>query len=185
MLARLLGKRQEFVCPELMEKSQVIKGARTVIFDRDGTINIDKGYVHKIEEFEFTIEFLRIIEILENFEGNICIITNQGGVRLGKYLQSESRQFTEHTVTKLNELGIRINLVAVCYHHSSDNCKYRKPAPGMFGVIEEIIRADKKSFLYIGNDHTDEIAAKDNGISYLDVYCENLDGKILEWINKA
>ena len=185
MLAQLLRSKQESACPDLMEKFQVIEGAKTLIFDRDGTINIDTGYTHKINEFEFTIEFLQIIKILENFEGNICIITNQGGVRLGKYLQSESREFTEHTVTQLNELGITISLVAACYHHNSDNCNYRKPAPGMLKTIEDIIGADKKSFLYIGNDHIDEIAAEDHGISYLDIKCENLGSKIVEWIDKS
>ena len=26
---------------------------KAAFFDRDGTINIDKGYVHRIEDFEF------------------------------------------------------------------------------------------------------------------------------------
>lgn len=171
------------VCPELLLNSRIIPGARTLVFDRDGTINADKGYVHQISEFEFTLEFSRIIETLGEFKGNICVITNQGGASIGKYRKSDSRLFTEHLISVAKIYGITINLVVTCYHHNVDNCEYRKPAPGMLSKIESLIQSDSSMYLYVGNDKKDAEAAKARHITYLDIKSENFVEKFKDWLS--
>ena len=173
------------VCPELLLNSRIIPGARTLVFDRDGTINIDRGYVHQISEFEFTLEFSRILKPLSEFKGNICVITNQGGVSIGKYLRSDSRLFTNHLISVAKMHGITINLVVTCYHHNVDNCEYRKPASGMLRKIESITQTDTSKYLYIGNEQKDADVAKVRRIPYLDIKSENFVREFEDWLRSA
>jgi len=156
-------------CPNILRNADIVSGAKTIVFDRDGTINVDKGYVHQISDFRLTDQFLDVLNSLNKFEGNICIMTNQGGVALGKYLESDSHLFTEYLISTLKRYGVNINLVISCYHHDEDDCEYRKPASAMLREIESIVQSDTTSYLYIGNDQKDAQVAKDRNIRYLDV----------------
>lgn len=178
-----VNNQSVFTCPSLILNSDIIRGARTLVFDRDGTINIDNGYVHQVSDFEFMPEFLNVLEILGQFNGNICIITNQGGVSIGKYLESESRKFTDFLISTVEDFGVKINLVATCYHHNLDNCEYRKPASGMLREIQRFVKSDFKEYLYIGNDWKDLEVARDCNVAYLDIKSENFDRKLHDWIN--
>jgi D-glycero-D-manno-heptose 1,7-bisphosphate phosphatase len=170
-------------CPAMFYNSKLVLGARTLVFDRDGTINIDNGYVHQITDFEFTLNFSPILEILAKFQGNICIITNQGGASIGKYNESDSRKFTEYLISRLKEHGITINLVVTCYHHNKDHCKYRKPETGMLEKIESIVNAHTKMYLYVGNDEKDAKVAMNRHVRYLDINSENFLEKFKDWID--
>lgn len=175
----------DWICPEIEIYREIVRAAKTLIFDRDGTINVDKGYVHKISEFEFTQQFVRIIPILQSFNGNLCIITNQGGVRLGKYLKHESQEFTRYLISKVREKGVHVNLVATCYHHNSDKCNSRKPSSGMLQELEKRIGANVRSYLYLGNDKNDSEAARNRNISYLDINSSELEVAMIEWVNNS
>jgi D-glycero-D-manno-heptose 1,7-bisphosphate phosphatase len=172
-----------FTCPSLILNSDIIPGAKTLVFDRDGTINIDTGYVHEVSDFAFMPEFLSVLEILAQFNGNICIVTNQGGASIGKYLESESRKFTDHLISSVQDFGVKIKLVATCYHHNLDKCEYRKPAPGMLREIQRIVKSDLTEYLYIGNDWKDLEVARDCNVGYLDIKSDNFERKLLDWIN--
>jgi D-glycero-D-manno-heptose 1,7-bisphosphate phosphatase len=176
---------RESDCPNLIENSKVIKGVKTLVFDRDGTINIDTGYVHKISEFEFTSEFLQLVPILQKFKGNICITTNQGGVGIGKYSQAESLMFTKYLILAARSHGIDFNLVVSCFHHDLDFCDFRKPSSGMLRLLEYMIKSEPRNYLLIGNDQKDEDVAKDRQVSYVDITSENLESTLAEWINAS
>jgi D-glycero-D-manno-heptose 1,7-bisphosphate phosphatase len=176
---------KELVCPDLLFNHQLVKGAKTLIFDRDGTINVDPGYVYRISDFEFTGQFLRIVHVLKEFKGNLCVITNQGGVRLGKYLQSDSQGFTEYLISATDEIGVFINLVLSCYHHNLDNCNFRKPAPGMLKVIEDMTQSGARNYLFVGNDQKDAEAAAAYNFSYLDINSTNLEAILSAWVSKS
>jgi len=172
---------ENLACPELLMNSAIVRGAKTLIFDRDGTINVDNGYVYMMTEFEFTQQFVLLIPILEKFQGNICIITNQGGVRLGKYSKNESQEFTRYVISKAKEKGIIVNLVATCYHHNLDSCESRKPASGMLQKIEEMTASKRDRYLYIGNEKKDEEVARNRNINYLDINSKRLEAFLVGW----
>lgn len=171
-------------CPEIIWNLKIVPGAPTIILDRDGTINVDKGYVHQIADFEFTDQFTKILETLRQFKGNICVITNQGGASIGKYLEIDSRKFSEHLITAAEAQGIAINLVVTCFHHNKDHCEYRKPSPGMLKTVENLVKSDSRMFLYIGNDKKDAEVAKARNVAYLDVNSENFGSDFDDWINR-
>ena len=58
---------------------------KALFLDRDGVINIDRGYVHKIEDFDFIPEVFDICRTAQKQGYKIFVVTNQGGIARGYY----------------------------------------------------------------------------------------------------
>ena len=64
---------------------------KAVILDRDGVLNKDPGYVHKIEDFELYPDVMAALKLLKGF--NLFIITNQSGIGRGFYTEEDFHKF--------------------------------------------------------------------------------------------
>ncbi|MBO6308767.1 MAG: HAD-IIIA family hydrolase, partial [Oribacterium sp.] len=58
---------------------------KAVFLDRDGTINIDKDYLYRIQDFEFIPRATEGLKILQDAGYKLFIITNQSGIARGYY----------------------------------------------------------------------------------------------------
>ena len=58
---------------------------KAVFLDRDGVINVDHGYVHKIEEFDFMPEIFELCQHAKRLGYKLIIATNQSGIGRGYY----------------------------------------------------------------------------------------------------
>ena len=101
---------------------------KAIFLDRDGVINKDHRYVHKIKDFEI---FDGVIDSLKKLQSNgfkLVIITNQGGIGRGYYTQEDFLNLNQHMLDLFERHGIKIEEVYFCPHHPDDNCDCRKPA---------------------------------------------------------
>ena len=57
--------------------------------DRDGTLKVDKGYVHKIEQFEWIDTAKEAIKYLNDKKYLVFVITNQSGIGRGYYKEED------------------------------------------------------------------------------------------------
>ena len=62
-------------------------GNKAIFLDRDGTINIDKGYMYKIEDFEFLDKAIEGLKILSDLGYILIVVTNQSGIARGYYTE--------------------------------------------------------------------------------------------------
>lgn len=53
---------------------------KAVFLDRDGTINVEKHYLHKIENFEFLPVVIDGLKLLQDAGYILVIVTNQSGI---------------------------------------------------------------------------------------------------------
>lgn len=117
---------------------------RAVFLDRDGTINVERHYLHRIEEFEFISGAVRGLKKLQGAGYLLIIITNQSGIARGYYAEEDLWRLNDWMKAVLQAKGIRINGVYYCPHHPSATdgkygviCNCRKPSLGLY---EQAIR---------------------------------------------
>lgn len=136
--------------------------AKAVFMDRDGVINQEKGYVHKIEDFHFfPYTFSALKGIPQEYKK--MIITNQSGISRGMYSQTEFEKLNSWVLSRLKEQGIEIDKVYFCPHHPDENCSCRKPKTGLIRQAQKEFNLDLKKSWLIGDKTSDILAGKNAG----------------------
>lgn len=80
---------------------------RAVFLDRDGTINVDRGYVYRIDQFKFIPGAVEAMRRLTENQIAIYIVTNQAGIGLGLYTEEDFWGLTRHMLGTLAQNGVR------------------------------------------------------------------------------
>ena len=111
---------------------------RAVFLDRDGTINVEKNYLHKIEDFEFLHGAPEAIKALKDAGFLVIVVSNQSGIGRGYFDERAVESLHKHIQTKLTDYGTSIDAFYYCPHHPDEGldayktvCDCRKGAPGM------------------------------------------------------
>ena len=108
---------------------------KVVFLDRDGTINVDHGYVYHVDDWELTDDAAEAIAMLQSAGFRLAVVTNQSGIASGKYSKSDVDRLHDHMLGELALAGATIDAIAVCPHASDDDCDCRKPKTGMAAQI--------------------------------------------------
>ena len=114
------------------------KSKPAVFFDRDGVINVDNGYVHTEEDFQWIPGSRDAVKWVNDLGYYVFIITNQAGIGRGYYSERQFHQFRDWLDSRFIESGAHIDATYYCPHHPSEakghyrkQCSCRKPAAGM------------------------------------------------------
>jgi len=140
--------------------------------DRDGVLNVDHGYVHKIENITWVKGAKDAVKALNDQGYYVFVVTNQAGVARGYYTTEDVETLHRHMSDELRQVGAHIDAYEYCPHHPDGvvdafrtHSRRRKPEPGM---IEDLLLSwpieRDKSFL-IGDRETDLQAAKAAGVT--------------------
>lgn len=125
---------------------------RAVFLDRDGTINVEKSYLHKIEDFEFIPGAPEAIKRLKDAGFLVIVVSNQSGVARGYFEEDAVHRLHEHLQNELKSYGTVIDAFYFCPHHPVQGlgtykvaCECRKGAPGMLlkAAVEHGIDLEK------------------------------------------
>ena len=118
---------------------QVTMGSKAVFLDRDGTINIEKGYLYKIADFEFIPGAKEALALLANAGYRLVIVTNQSGVARGYYTEDDVRTLHDWLQETLAREGAGIAGIYYCPHLPDApveayrrECGCRKPGLDLF-----------------------------------------------------
>ncbi len=137
---------------------------KAVFLDRDGVINKEKHYLHKIEDFEFVDGVFKACEHFQKKGYDIVIITNQSGIGRGYYTEEDYQRLTEWMLEQFANNGINIVAVFQCPHTPESNCTCRKPKPGMFLQAIEKFNIEPLQSWVIGDRERDLQAGVAAGI---------------------
>ncbi len=143
-------------------KESTEKRERFVVLDRDGVLNKDPGYVHKLEDFELypnVIEGLNLLK--DNFK--FIIITNQSGIGRGYYTEEQMHEFNNKLIKELNKQGIKIEKIYFCPHTPEQNCDCRKPSIKFIEQAKEEFDINLKESFVIGDHGFDIQMGKKTG----------------------
>jgi len=142
-------------------------------FDRDGVINHDFGYTHKIENFKFKRGVLKALRFLSKKNYYIFIVTNQAGIAKGKFKEKDFINLHSKLKTLLSDKKIYIDQVEYCPHHPKakikkfrKKCSCRKPGNLMIRKIMKNWHINVKKSFMIGDQIKDKLAAEKSGIKF-------------------
>ena len=106
--------------------------------DRDGVINLDRGYVFRAEDFEFVTGVFEGAAALQRLGFALVVITNQSGIGRGLYSEGDLLALNRWMSEQFEQRSVHIDGVFYCPHHPTEafgryrcECDCRKPAPGM------------------------------------------------------
>ena len=152
---------------ELME----VRRRPAAFLDRDGVINIDHGYTHRIEDLVFVDGAATAIRALNAAGYYTIVVSNQAGIARGYYNETQARAFNDRMRAGLMADGARLDAVYFCPHHPlgtveryAIDCACRKPAAGLLEHAARDWPIDAGRSFLIGDKATDIEAASRFGI---------------------
>ncbi len=135
---------------------------RAVFLDRDGTINVEKQYLHRAEEFVFISGAPQAIRLLKEAGFLVIIVTNQSGVGRGYYDEAAVHRLHRYMDGELARHGAAVDGYYLCPHHPLHGvgdyrreCCCRKPLPGMLLEAAQDFAIDLASSYMIGDKLVD------------------------------
>ncbi len=105
--------------------------SRAIFLDRDGTINVDYGYLYRPSDIEFIPDAIEAMKLLSARGYKLIIITNQSGIGRGYFSADQYVAFSEAFNSQLRSRGVEICDTYMCPHSPSNGCSCRKPYPAM------------------------------------------------------
>lgn len=140
--------------------------------DRDGVINVDRGYVGRLSDFALIDGAAEAISQLNRCGYLVFVVTNQSGIGHGYYTEADFGALTAYMTSLLAQHEAHIDDIRHCpFHPDAKIDRYRahhpwrKPAPGMILDLLGRWEVDVKSSFLIGNSVRDLEAAKAAGIN--------------------
>jgi D,D-heptose 1,7-bisphosphate phosphatase len=156
-----------------------------VFLDRDGVINIDKGYTHKIKDLKYKPNILNTLKSIAKKRYLLFIVTNQAGVAKKKFSTSSFFKFQINMKRSLIKHKIYIDDIRYCFYHPEakikkykKNSKFRKPGNLMIESLFKSWFVDKKKSFMIGDKPSDYKAAKKSNLDF--VYTSKNINKIIK-----
>ncbi|WP_346353551.1 HAD family hydrolase [Azotosporobacter soli] len=145
-----------------------------VFFDRDGVLNVDKGYLYQPDELVWIAGAREAIRYFNEHDYRVFVVTNQSGVARGYYTECDVQSLHEFMNEELQKIGAHIDAFYYCPHHPKAkldvyrlDCECRKPLPGMIRRALGEWPVELQASLLVGDKVSDVEAAQAAGIKGL------------------
>ncbi|MCM1218375.1 MAG: HAD-IIIA family hydrolase [Lachnospiraceae bacterium] len=150
----------------IVESRSLRNKQKAIFLDRDGTINVFKGFLRKAEDFELYPDTAEAIRRINTSEYLAIVVTNQPVVARGECSYEELEQIHAKMETLLGKAGVYIDDLFFCPHHPDKgfageilelkiNCDCRKPKIGMLVKAAKRYNIDLERSWYIGDSTLD------------------------------
>ncbi len=144
-----------------------------LILDRDGVINVDTGYLHRIEACRFVEGIFDLTAAFQQRGFRLAIATNQSGIGRGLYGPAEFRTLMAWMLAQFRARGVEIDAVYHAPDHPTEGqgayrreTDWRKPGPGMLRQAVADLDLDPAQSWAIGDKPGDMVAAAGAGIGH-------------------
>ncbi|EOS95829.1 D-glycero-beta-D-manno-heptose 1,7-bisphosphate 7-phosphatase [Erwinia tracheiphila] len=142
-----------------------------IFLDRDGTINVDHGYIHEIDNFQFIDGVIEALQELKKMGYALIVVTNQSGIARGIFTEAVFTQLTEWMDWSLADRDVDLDGIWFCPHHPDaaleeyrQQCDCRKPEPGMLLSAQKELNIDLAASFMVGDKIDDVLAGRAAGV---------------------
>ena len=139
---------------------------RAVILDRDGVLNRRPRraeYVRRWQDFHWLPGARQALRLFTEAGFRVVVVTNQPGIARGSMTANDLTEIHDRMVAEAAEAGGKIDRVYACLHGWDDDCRCRKPRPGMLFDAQHDFDLDLTRTFVIGDDERDIAAASAAG----------------------
>ena len=144
---------------------------KVAFLDRDGVINEEINYLHKISDFRYVDRSKKALKLLKRKGYEIIVITNQAGIAKGLFTEEEYFELSRYYRQDLYSEGVELLDVLHCPHHPSATvekyrlaCACRKPSPGLIMGAVAKYNIEIEKCILVGDKISDIEAAARAGI---------------------
>ena len=153
-----------------------IKKKNCVFLDRDGVINIDKGYISTISNFKMYPGIGRAINFINKKKYLVIIVTNQSGIGRGYYSIHDVEKLHYWLRDTLRKKSAHIDDIFYASFYANSKLKFtkkerllRKPNIGMINKANKIWNIDMKNSYVVGDSIVDKNLACNAKLKYVNV----------------
>lgn len=157
-----------------IEKRNLSRRQKAIFLDRDGVINVLKGFVRREEELELLPGVVEALRLVNSSEYLAIVVSNQPVIARGETTPEELQTIFNKMKTLLGREGAYVDDVFYCPHHPDRgfpgerpeykiSCSCRKPQPGMLEAAAEAYHIDLAQSWMIGDSTTDIECGKRGG----------------------
>ncbi len=133
---------------------------KLIVLDRDGVINQDSdAYIKSPEEWTPIPGSLEAIARLNRHGYRVVVATNQSGVARGLFTLDTLARIHRRMLEAVRDKGGEIDAIFFCPHGPDDQCRCRKPAPGLFEEIADRLKISFEDVYAVGDSARDLVAA--------------------------
>lgn len=139
--------------------------------DRDGVLNVDRGYVHRASQVEWIPGAIAAVKRLNDAGYFVFVVTNQAGVARGLYGEDEIDVLHRWMAAELQRFGAHVDRFEYCPYHAEGVVERyriasdrRKPAAGMLFDCMARYPVDRARSFLIGDKQSDLEAARTAGV---------------------
>lgn len=151
---------------------------KAVFLDRDGVINRNRDdYVKSIEEMELLPDVSKAINLLNNANFLVVIISNQSAINRGLLTTKTVRKIHDFLQKELIHDNAKIDAIYFCPHRPDENCDCRKPMPKLILRSAKDLEINLSESYMIGDRDSDRISAERAGVKFISM---KTDGNLLE-----
>ncbi len=168
---------------------------KAIFLDRDGTVNVHKGFITKSEDIELLPKVAEAINGFHSLGYLIIIITNQPVVARGDCSEERLKEIHNRLEALLGEKGAYIDGLYYCPHHPDSGfenevselktvCSCRKPAPGLIFKAQKDFNIDLSASFMVGDSERDVESGLNAGCRAVKL-TDEVDGNLTDGVLKC
>lgn len=159
----------------LIQSKNLKNKQRAIFLDRDGTINVSKGFISKADDLELIPGSIEAIKAINKSGALAIVITNQPVIARGECSFEELHNIHNKLKILLGEKGAFVDDIFYCPHHPDKgfegevpelkfDCECRKPKTGMIDKAVKKYNIDLSKSYMVGDSTMDLETARNAGI---------------------
>ena len=148
---------------------------RAIFLDRDGTMNVSKGFISNADDLELIPGTVEAIKAINKSGALAIVITNQPVIARGECSFEELHNIQNKLKTLLGEKGAFVDDIFYCPHHPDKgfegevpelkfDCECRKPKTGMIDEAVDKYNIDLSKSYMVGDSTMDLELARNAGV---------------------
>lgn len=144
---------------------------KALFLDRDGVINLNHGYVHSVDSFDFIDGIFDLVRFAKSKGYVVIVVTNQAGIGRGYYSEEQFQQLTKWMCGVFDQEGAPIDRVYFSPYHPTAGLgiyrkddETRKPRPGMLLSAKQDFGLSLEDSILVGDRPTDIQAGLSAGV---------------------